>query len=104
MTLSAGGAKKGNGGSERYVRCKVARGFFDYEFYVSVASSSAYVDRGLFRFVDGEILLTSSQQVDGEVRAYVVVEKGDKALVELPGQPVVGGLRTWVPKTALAYA
>jgi hypothetical protein len=88
----------GNGGTERYVRCKVARGFFDSERYVIVASSSAYVDRGFVRSAVPPI----SGQVDGEVRAYVVLEKGNKALVELPGQPVVGGLRTWVSKLALA--
>lgn len=90
----------GNGGSERYVRCRVARGFFESERYVIVASSSAYVDRGLVRSAVPPV----SGQVDGEVRAYVVLEKGDRALVELPGQPVVGGLRTWVSKAALASA
>jgi hypothetical protein len=90
----------GNGGRERYVRCKVARGFFDSERYVILASSSAYVDGHLVRSPVPPI----SGQVDGEVRAYIVRETKDKALVELPGQPVVGGLRTWVPKAALAAA
>jgi hypothetical protein len=90
----------GNGGSERYVRCKVARGFFESERYVMVASSSAYVDRALVRSAPPPV----SGQVDGEVRAYVIQVKGDRALVELPGQPVVGGLRTWVPKAAFASA
>ena len=31
-------------------------------------------------------------------------EKSDKALIELPGEPVVGGLRAWVPKADVAYA
>jgi hypothetical protein len=92
---------RGNGnGGERYVRCKVARGFFESERYVIVASSSAYVDQGLVRSAPPPV----SGQVDGEVRAYLILEKRDKALVELPGQPVVGGLRTWVSKTALASA
>ncbi|MBM3774592.1 MAG: hypothetical protein FJW37_05450 [Acidobacteria bacterium] len=38
------------------------------------------------------------------VIAYLVEEKSDQALIELPGEPVVGGLRAWVPKTDLVYA
>jgi len=38
------------------------------------------------------------------VLAYVVEEQADKALIELPGQPATGGLRTWVPKAGFAAA
>jgi hypothetical protein len=46
----------------------------------------------------------SGKQVEGQVLAYLVEEESERALVELPGQAVVGGLRTWVPKNLFASA
>ncbi len=85
----------------RFVRCKVSLGFFDTEFYVVIGSSSAFVDRG-----NVKVAQTPEQgsEIEGEVRAYLVNEVQDQALIELPGEPVVGGLRTWVPKSLLATA
>ena len=80
-----------------YVRCRVSLGFFESEFYVVVNDSSAYVDR---KNVIVEHVPSRSNEVDGKVLAYVVDEKPDRALVEIPGQAVVGGLRTWVPTKA----
>jgi hypothetical protein len=84
-----------------YVRCKVSRGFFGSEFYVIVGDSSAFVDEQSVRV---ESRPDKGQEVDGSVLAYLVTEEDQRALVELPGQAVVGGLRTWVPKATLAYA
>lgn len=84
-----------------YVKCKVSLGFFETEFYVVVNDSSAYVNR---RSVEVQILPTRHREVDGLVLVHVVTEQGDNVLVELPGEPVVGGLRTWVPKTDLKVA
>jgi len=80
-----------------YVRCRVSLGFFESEYYVVVNESSAYVDR---QNVLVEQVPGSSNEVDGKVLAALVDEKKDKALVEIPGQAVIGGLRTWVPAQA----
>lgn len=84
-----------------FVQCKVSLGFFGSEFYVIVGDSSAFVDKQSVRIKDTP---KTGEEVDGTVMAYVVMEESDKALVELPGQAVVGGLRTWVPKNSLAAA
>ncbi len=83
----------------KYVKCRVSPGFFETEFYVIVDNSSAFVDRQAVRVQQTP---SRDREVEGQVLAYVVEEQADKALVELPGQPVVGGLRTWVSKTNLA--
>jgi hypothetical protein len=83
---------------ELYVQCKVLPGNFETEFYVILFTSSAYVSRESVK-VDK---IPTKNEVDGQVLAYLISEEKDKALVQLPGEPVVGGLRTWVPRTALA--
>lgn len=85
----------------KYVRCRVSLGLFGTEFYVVVGDSSAFVDR-----FNVKVATTPEQgkEVDGTVLAYVVAEEPEKALIELPGQAVVGGLRTWVPRQMLASA
>lgn len=75
------------------VRCRVAKGFFDEELLVMVAGSSAYVSRNNVRFSAD----LGSEIVEGLVTAYLIQKTDDKALIELPGQPVVGGARAWVP-------
>jgi len=84
-----------------YVRCTVARGIFDTEFYVTVRDSSVYIDRDNVRVKDAP---GANDTVQGSVKAFLVEEESDKALIELPGEPVVGGLRAWIPKADLAYA
>lgn len=84
-----------------YVRCKVSRGFFDTEFYVVVGDTSAYVHDKNVRVQPRPAL---NEEVDGFVLAYLVAEQGEKALVELPGEAVIGGLRTWVAKSDLEPA
>ena len=83
----------------KFVRCKVLRGLFDTEYYVIVSGSSAYVSRSTVKV---SIDPTNGAEVEGQVEVFVVEENNEKALIELPGEPVVGGLRTWVPKTQIA--
>ena len=85
-----------------YIKCKVLRGIFDTEWMVLVnGSSSYYISRRNVKVMD-EPEGTSS--VDGKVRGYLIQKNKDKALVQLPGEAVVGGLRTWVETTALVPA
>ena len=82
------------------VRCRVSKGFFDGEVLVMVAESSAYVSRDNVR-LSTELM---AGEVEGHVAAYVIQQNGDRALIELPGQPVVGGARTWVPASDVSAA
>jgi hypothetical protein len=82
------------------VRCKVSRGFFEGARLVIVADSSAYVNRDNVRTTEDP----ANGEVDGFVSAYVIERSGDRTLIELPGQPVVGGARTWVPTSFLSEA
>ncbi len=84
--------------SEAYVRCLVSLGFQDTEFYVVVDDSSAFVNR---MNVKVEQQPDWNREVEGQVLAYIVAEKPGQALIELPGEAVVGGLRTWVARDKL---
>jgi len=77
-----------------YVDCVLAAGFFENELYVILGDSSAIVSRQ-----DVQVVREPRGQDDGQgkVCVYIVERKADRLLVEIPGQPVVGGLRTWVP-------
>lgn len=81
-----------------YVTCTVSQGLFDSEFYITVRNSSVYVDR-----INVKVSQTphNGDEVEGKVIAYLVEEKSDQALIELPGEPVVGSLRAWVPRADL---
>jgi hypothetical protein len=83
-----------------YARCKVAPGYFDTEFYVTLADASAYVGRRNVRLSAAPP--ATGGEVDGEVLVYIVDESDKDALVEIPGEPAVGGLRTRVAKALLA--
>jgi hypothetical protein len=85
----------------QYVKCGLASGFFDEEVYVLLGSSSAIVSRNEVRIIAEP---KPNVQGKGEVCVYVVERTPDRLLVELPGQPVVGGLRTWVPMADLSAA
>jgi hypothetical protein len=87
--------------SRRYVACKVSRGVFETELYITFGGSSAYVDRDSVRV---EPYPENGDEVPGQVLAYLVTEENDNALVEIPGEPVVGGVRTWVPKSQVVSA
>ena len=82
----------------KYARCQVLPGTFDSELYVIIGDVSALVDRQSVR-VESPV---NGVEVSGAVLVHLIEEKPDKALIELPGQPVVGSLRTWVPKETLA--
>lgn len=84
-----------------YVSCTVANGIFESEFYITVRDSAVYVDREQVR-VDSPP--HNGDKVKGLVVAYFIEEKSDQVLIELPGEPVIGGLRAWVPKGDLTYA
>jgi hypothetical protein len=83
-----------------FVTYTVRPGLFDSEYLVAVAQSSALVSSGNVNVPS----LVTKEGVEGRVRVYVLEECEDRALVELPGEAVVGGLRTWVPKPYFAAA
>jgi hypothetical protein len=82
-----------------YIRCKVHKGLFDTEYYVLVNGSSAYYISTAN--VDVPKQPKGDSSVDGKVRAYLIQRKKGRSLVQLPGEAIVGGLRTWVENTAL---
>jgi hypothetical protein len=86
----------------RYARCKIFPGLFGSEVFVVVSGSSAYVDRSNVRWIEREP--EHNSEVEGEVLVYVVDESAerDDVLVQLPGEAVIGGLRTRVPRSLLA--
>jgi hypothetical protein len=86
--------------TETYARCKISAGMFDSEAYVILGEISAIVDKRNIK-PDSPI---NGTPVSGAVLVYLIEEKRDEALVELPGQAVVGGLRTWVSRSNLFAA
>jgi len=87
---------------ETYVQCKVLPGLFDSELYVLInGSSSAYVTRSIVR-TKGDP--KNGVEIDGQVLVYIVSQEKNRTLIEVSGEPVVGGLRTWVPNQMLASA
>lgn len=85
-----------------YVSCKVSNGLFPSEFFVLVAGSGVYVDAKKVQLPKGQP--QGQGEVPGRVLAYLVDEEQVRALVELIGEPVLGGLRTWVAKEELSAA
>ena len=84
-----------------YINCEVLPGLFSTEYYVLLRDSSYYVHRNNVR-VSNEP--TVGHSVTGQVFGYVIEREPGRALVQLPGEPVVGGLRTWVEDSALTAA
>jgi hypothetical protein len=82
-----------------FARCQVSPGIFDSEFYVVIGDTSAFVNRSNVKV---QATPKEGHQVEGEVLVYLVDEESGKMLVELPGQAVVGGLRTWISRDTLA--
>jgi hypothetical protein len=78
-----------------YIDCELASGFFEDELYVMLGDSSVIVSRGNVK-VEREP--QAQKDGRGQVRVYVIERKADRLLVEIPGQPVVGSLRTWIPE------
>ena len=80
-----------------FVSCHVSRGFFSSEYYVTLSTGDAYfVDRSNVS-IDREPQ-NRTEEVTGKVIAYVVEEQPSRLLIELPGDPVAGGLRSWIPR------
>ena len=85
-----------------YVKCKVLPGLFDTEYYVLVnGSSSAYVIRSNVKINKAP---AHGVEIDGQVFAYVIDQDKNRSLIELSGEAVVGGLRTWIPNEMFAPA
>lgn len=85
--------------SQAYIVCRVHRGVFDSEFYIIVGDVSALVG---VNSVQVKQPPEQGKEVQGCVQVYLVREESGRFLVELPGQAVIGGLRTWVDKEAFA--
>lgn len=79
--------------STQYIDCILSSGFFEDELYVTLGESSAIVNRSDVR-VEREPKDSTDGQ--GQICVYVIEKKANRLLVEIPGQPVVGGLRTWI--------
>jgi hypothetical protein len=72
-------------------------GFFSSEYYVRLSTGDAYiVDRSNVT-VEHEPQ-NRTEEIIGKVVAYIIDQNPTALLVELPGAPVAGGLRTWVPR------
>ena len=81
---------------------QVAPGFADTEFYVMVKDGpAAFVNRDL---VSVDAQPREGTSVDGRVQVYVIDDTGEDALIELPGEAVVGGLRVRVDRSLLTPA
>ena len=81
------------------IRCQVLPGLFDSEYFVRVNGRSAYyVNRAN---VQVNPQPSAEQVVDGKVRGYKVDQRDNQTLVQLPGEAVTGGLRTWVENDAV---
>jgi hypothetical protein len=87
--------------AKTFVRCRVSAGFFKSEYYVVLNPQSAFVvDRDAVRVND----VPENNEVDGKVQVYVIEESPqNQVLIELSGEPVIGGLRTWVAKDQLEH-
>lgn len=86
-----------------HIACKVLPGLFENEYYVMVNGSSAYyVNRDSVLRLHGSP--SAGNPVDGVVLGYAVETAGEKTLVQLPGEAVVGGIRTWVENEAVSAA
>jgi hypothetical protein len=71
-------------------------GFFSSEYYVKLSSGDAYiVDRS--NVIVDRVPENRTEEVKGKVVAYVVDQKPAALQVELPGEPVAAGLRSWIP-------
>ena len=86
--------------SKAYIACQVLPGLFDNEYYVLVNGSSAYYVHRSNVQVTG--IPQGDKPLDGTVLGYVIETMQDKTLVQLPGEAVIGGLRTWVESGAVS--
>ena len=86
----------------RRIVVKVTAGFADTEYYVMVPNGpAAYVSRDLVSVTEAP---EGGREVSGFIKVYVLDQGEHDALIELPGEPVVGGLRTRVNNSLLLSA
>ena len=76
-----------------YVDCVIHPGFFENEYYVVLGDSSAIVSRDDVQVAQEPL---GKHDGNGKLCVYIIERKADRVLVEMPGQAVVGGLRTWI--------
>jgi hypothetical protein len=81
-----------------YATRTVSEGIFSSEFHINIKDSSFLVDR-----VNVQVsrLPHNGDEVEGRVIAYVVAEKGDQTLIEMPG---ADSPRAWASKSDLVFA
>jgi hypothetical protein len=83
----------------RHIAVKVTAGFADTEYYVMVPNGpAAYVSRDLVSVTEAP---EAGTEVPGVIQVYVLDQGEHDALIELPGEPVVGGLRTRIDNSLL---
>jgi hypothetical protein len=92
--------------ADGYVDCLVSRGFFPTEYYVQIPTAPKAVSAFVWT---GNVRVNArpekpGDEVEGQVYVYVIDAGASDVLVELPGTPVVGGLRTRIPRTSLRDA
>jgi len=80
-----------------FVSCLVSMGFFSSEYYVKLSTGDAYIVDRINVNVDREPQ-SRTEEVEGKVVAYIVDQNPSALLVELPGEPVAGGFRSWIPR------
>ena len=87
--------------NDAYITCEVLPGLFSTEYYVLLSDSSYYVHRDHVRVAREP---QADRSVVGQVFGYVIDREPGRTLMQLPGEAVVGGLRTWVDNSALTSA
>ena len=88
--------------NEGQLEVTVAPGFAETEYYVMVQDGpAAFVNRDL---VSVAAPPTADTPVEGRVKVYVLDQGDHDALIELPGEAVVGGLRARVSLALLQPA
>lgn len=80
------------------VSCSVSPAYFQNEFFVSLDNCSVVVDRAYVSFSTEP---SRDKAVTGSVVVYALSNADDQTLIELPGQPVFGSLRTWISNSQL---
>ena len=86
-----------------WIPCKATKGLFEEEAFVILDWLAAPVSA----ILNQECLAHKPKGADLEdnhVVSYIIGTKGDDFIVELPGEPVVGGLRAIVSKDMISMA
>lgn len=85
-----------------YISCRVLPGQFESEYYVMVNGSAAYYINQSNLIID--VQPQGNEPGRGRVIGYVVEQTADRTLVQLPGEVVIGGVRTWVENADVCAA